>query len=484
MTKRLTWPALLLTICTAAVAQTRQAPNTATVIQAPQDPNTATVIQARQVPNSATVAQTRQAPKTAAVAVPAAEGQTPVTRPATRLTLDQCYHLAETNYPLTKQRDLIASTRDYNIANIAKGIYPQLDVNGTATYQSDVTKISLPAINGFNLNIPTVPKNQFKVYGEVSQTLTGFGINKQRREISRTDADLQEQNLSTDLYQLKDRIDQLYFGALLIDGQIEQNQLAAKDIQTGIAKVQASIRNGTDFVSSLNKLKAQLLKTEQHTVELLASREAYTDMLGLFIDQPVDSTTVLEKPEPPAGTDSISRPELKAYDLQVKQYAENLRLTRLNLYPQLSAFFQGGIGQPNPVNFLSTSISPYYLTGLRLTWTIGGSYTYKRDRLINQNNQEMVKAQRSTFLFNTQQTMHQENADIRKYKKLITSDEEIVRLRDSVRTTSAVQLENGVISANDYLLDIDAAAQARQDRVVHEIQLLMAQYNYKTTSGN
>jgi outer membrane protein TolC len=226
------------------------------------------------------------------------------------------------------------------------------------------------------------------------------------------------------------------------------------------------------------------LQTEQHTIELKASREAYTDMLGLFINRPVDSTTQLERPEPPGNIDSIQRPELKAYDLQIQQYAENLRLTRLNLYPQLNAFFQGGMGQPNPMNLLSTNLSPYYFTGLRLTWTIGGAYTYKKDRLISLNNQEMVRTQRSTFLFNTEQTMHQENADIRKYRKLIETDDDIVNLRESVSKTSAVQLQNGVISANDFLLDVNAATQARQDRVVHEIQLLMTQYNYKTTSGN
>jgi outer membrane protein TolC len=207
-------------------------------------------------------------------------------------------------------------------------------------------------------------------------------------------------------------------------------------------------------------------------------------MLSLFINQPVDSTTALERPEPPQNTDSVNRPELKGYDLQIRQYAESLRLTRLNLYPQLSAFFQGGMGQPNPMNLLSTNLSPYYFTGLRLTWTIGGAYTYKKDRLISLNNQEIVKAQRSTFLFNTEQTMHQENADIRKYRKLIETDDDIVNLRESVSKTSAVQLQNGVISANDFLLDVNAANQARQDRVVHGIQLLMTQYNYKTTSGN
>ncbi|HEY4110914.1 TolC family protein [Puia sp.] len=412
-----------------------------------------------------------------------------------RLTLEECYRLGEANYPLTRQRALIERTREYTLANLAKGVYPQLAVSGLATYQSDVTKIDIPPVAGMNINIPTVPKDQYKLYGEVSQTLTDFGINKQRRVISRNDAELQEANLSADLYALKDRINQLFFGALLVDGQIEQNELAAKDIGTGIKNVEAAVKNGTDFNSSLNKLRAELLTTEQHSVELRATRSAYTDMLGLFIDRSIDTSIVLVKPEEPASaggasavgqplTDSIRRPELTAYDLQLQGYAEQLKLTKRNLYPSVSAFFQGGVGQPNPVNFLSTSISGYYLTGLRLTWTIGNSYTYKKDKLISQNNQEMVRNQRNTFLFNTRQTMHQENADIRKYRELIRTDDAIVELRESVDKSSAAQLENGVLSANDYLLDVNAASQARQQRVVHAIQLLQAQYNYRTTSGN
>src|ERR1700744_3925276 len=149
-----------------------------------------------------------------------------------QLTLDECYHLAEPNYPLTRQRALIEQARDYTIANIAKGVYPQLNVNGQATYQSATTSLSLPPSLGIPINI-TLPKDQYNLHGEISQTLTGFGINKQQREISRTDAELQEENVNTDLYALKDRVNQLYFGALLIDGQLEQNDLAAKDIQTG-----------------------------------------------------------------------------------------------------------------------------------------------------------------------------------------------------------------------------------------------------------
>src|SRR4051812_5952395 len=160
-------------------------------------------------------------------------------QPPQALTLEQCHQLAEANYPLTHQRALIEKTKEYTLDNIRKGIYPQFAVNGTATYQSDVTKISLPP--GLNFNIPAVSKDQYKLYGEVSQTLTDFGINKQKRTISATDAQLQEEDLNTELYKLKDRINQLFFGILLVDGQLRQNALSAADINTGIAKIQAAI---------------------------------------------------------------------------------------------------------------------------------------------------------------------------------------------------------------------------------------------------
>ncbi len=400
------------------------------------------------------------------------------------LTLEQCYQLAESNYPLTRQRALIDKTKEYTLDNIRKSIYPQFAISGSATYQSDVTKISIPPTPGLNFSIPTVSKDQYKLYGEVSQTLTDFGINRQRRSISATDAAIQQENLNTELYKLKDRINQLFFGILLIDGQIKLNDLTARDIETGISKVQAAIHNGTDFKSNLNKLKAELLTNGQHAIDLKATRKAYTDMLALFLNTAVDDSTNFITPTPPALIDSINRPELKTFDLQSKAYVEKQNLTRISNYPQLNAFFQGGLGKPNPVNFLSTQISGYYLTGIRLSWNFGGLYTYHKDKLISQNNQEMVQAQRNTFLFNTSMTLRQQNADIMRYQQLIRSDNDIVDLRDSVKQTSAVQLQNGVITANDYLLDINAEAQARQDRNLHEIQLLLSQYNHKTTAGN
>ncbi len=402
------------------------------------------------------------------------------------LKIEDCYRLAEKNYPQTRERDLIRSTRDYTVGNLIKGVIPQLSVRGSATYQSAVTSIDIPKIAGspfagYNL---TIPKDQYLLDGEVSQTLTDFGINKAKRKVSTADAEVQEENLNTQLYQLRSRINDLYFGVLLVDGQLAQNELSIQDIQTGIRSMQAAVDYGTSFRSNLEKLQADLLSTQQRSIELRATRRAYTDMLSLFLNEEVTDSTQFTIPEAPALIDSVNRPELKYYDAQIHSYSEQRRLNRLNTYPQLNAFFQGGIGQPSPVNMLSTQLSPYYLTGLRLTWNFGALYTIKKDQLINKNNQDMTHAERSTFLFNTDLTLRQESADVRKYEAMIQSDDEIISLRASIKTASTAQLKNGVLSANDYLLDIHAEALARQDKVVHQIQLLMSQYEHKTTSGN
>ena len=96
----------------------------------------------------------------------------------------------------------------------------------------------------------------------------------------------------------------------------------------------------------------------------------------------------------------------------------------------------------------------------------------------------MNDVQKETFLFNTNFTLKQQNTEVSKLHELLNSDDEIVELRTSVKNAANVQLENGAISVNDFLKEINSEDQARQDRLLHEIQLLNAFYNYQNTSGN
>jgi len=412
----------------------------------------------------------------AGIFVPTAKAQSPA------ITIGQCYRLARANYPLIKQQDLITKTREYSVSNAAKGYLPAFSVNGTANYQSAVTTLpfTIP-IKGFSL--PQYSKEQYKIYGELDQTVYDGGVIRNQKQTAQANEAIQQQNIEVELYALYDRVNQLFFGTLLIDEQLRQNDLLKQDVQNGIDKTKALVANGTAFRSSVDELQAQLLQTDQARIELTSARKAYLDMLGLFINTPLDDNTKLEKPAAPLITDAITRPELLAYDYQKKTYDLQYKLLKTQLVPKLGLFMQGGYGRPG-LNFLDNNFAWYYEGGLRLSWNLGALYTLKNQRQLMNIGQKTLDIQKETFLFNTSLTQKQQNAQISKYQDLVKTDDEIIRIRQSVKTAASAQLENGVLSAHDYITEVNAEDQARQNRILHEMQLLQEQYSYQNTIGN
>jgi len=401
-------------------------------------------------------------------------------QPLMQLTLNDCYTLATKNYPLVKQQELIAKTVSYSIENLHKGYLPQLNVVGQATYQSAVTEIpiKLPGVS-----IPTLSKDQYRVYGEVNQLLYDGGLIEQQKQLQKANEKIEQQKLETELYGLKERINQLYFGVLLIDEQLKQSRLLIKDIQLGLNKVQAAIDYGTALKSNADILKADLLKNNQRTIELKAGRLAYTTMLSVFIGKTIGEQTILIKPAPVKPSATINRPELLVYNEQSKTLDIQNMLLKIKTLPKVGLFLQTGIGRP-ALNMLINNLECYYIGGIRLNWSPSAFYTLKKDRALADISRRNIDVQKETFLFNTNLLVQQQCAEIGKYQQLLASDDEIIALRIKVKNTSLAQLENGVINANDYLREVNAEDQARQTKILHEIQLLMSQYNQQTTTGN
>lgn len=397
------------------------------------------------------------------------------------LTIREAYQLARKNYPMIRQQGLIEKTRDYSVSNAAKGYLPQLTVLGQATYQSAVTEFKLPvSIPG--VEFPTINKDQYKVYGEVNQTIYDGGNVRTQVRSHEANAQVETQKLEVELYKLNERVNQLFFGILMLDEQLKQNDLLKKDINLGIRKVQALIDNGTAFKSNANTLKAELLKADQRTIDLNASRKAYLEMLGVLTAQPLGDSAVLERPVKLVAGSDINRPELKLYDAQNRSLDVQSQLLDVRNRPKLNFFFQGGYGRP-ALNILSNGFDPYYITGVRLNWSLSGLYTIKKDRELIRNNRDAIQLQKETFLFNTNLTAKQQNAELDRFSQLLTTDDEIITLRESIKTTAAAQLENGVINTNDFLREVNAEDQARLNKILHGIQLLMSQYSLDNTLG-
>ena len=397
------------------------------------------------------------------------------------LAIREAYQLARKNYPMIRQQGLIEKTRDYSVSNAAKGYLPQFTVLGQATYQSAVTEFNLPvSIPG--VEFPSISKDQYKVYGELNQTIYDGGNVRTQVRSHEANAQVEAQKLEVELYKLNERVNQLFFGILMLDEQLKQNDLLKKDINLGIRKVQALIDNGTAFKSNANTLKAELLKADQRTIDLNASRKAYLEMLGVLTAQPLGDSSALERPVNLMAASDVNRPELKLYDAQNRSLDVQSQLLDVRNRPKLNFFFQGGYGRP-ALNILSNGFDPYYITGVRLNWSLSGLYTIKKDRELIRNSRDAIQLQKETFLFNTNLAAKQQNAELDRFRQLLTTDDEIITLRESIKTTAAAQLENGVINTNDFLREVNAEDQARLNKILHGIQLLMSQYSLDNTLG-
>jgi len=397
-----------------------------------------------------------------------------------KLTIEEAYQLAKINYPLIKQQDLIKKTGMYTVENASKGYLPALSFNGQATYQSDVT--ALPFKSSPGIIVPHYSKDQYKLYGEVDQLIYDGGVISNQKQTAEANEIIQQQNLSVQLYALNDRINQLFFGAILLGEQVKQNELLKVDVQNGIDQEQALVDNGTAYRSSVDELKARYLQADQTRVELMATRKAYMDMLALFINRPMHENVSLEEPAVLQLTDSIFRPELLYYDYQKRTYDLQDQLLKAQLRPRFSFFFQGGYARPG-LNLLSNDFAWYYIGGARLSWNLGSLYTLKNSRSINGMNKQSLEIQKQTFIFNTRITQKQEQTDIDKYIELLKKDDEIISLRESVKKAASVQLANGVLSARDYISDVNAEDQAKQSRILHMVELLQTMYNYRILTG-
>jgi outer membrane protein TolC len=214
-----------------------------------------------------------------------------------------------------------------------------------------------------------------------------------------------------------------------------------------------------------------------------ATKKAYLDMLKLFMGLEQDTDLALEKPVAPSLEEKISRPELQAFELQKKIYDLRANLLKDKIKPRVSFFVQGGYGRPG-LNFLSNDFEWYYIGGLRFSWDFGSLYSLKNNLHLLDVNRNSLETQKEVFLFNTKISQLQQNESVQKFDSLIQKDNSIIELRSSVKKAAFAQLENGVLSAHDYINQVIAEDQARQNKIIHEVQLLQAQYSYQNITGN
>jgi outer membrane protein TolC len=396
------------------------------------------------------------------------------------LSIEACYDLARKNYPLIKQKELLVKSMEFTIANAHSGYLPQVGIYAQATYQSDVTRLPGPAVL-----VEPLSKDQYKVYGEINQNIYDGGVIKNQTAVQQASTLLEQQKLEVELYKIKDRINQLFFGVLLMEAQLTQVQLLKEDLTLSLSKTESAIRNGTAFKTNADILRAEQLKSDQRSIEMKATRKGYLDMLGYFTNQMLLENTVLEKPTvlEEIVDPAIKRPELTLYQFQRELLSAQYKANTTRNAPRLGFFVQGGYGRP-ALNVLKNEFDTYYLGGFRMNWILSGFYNSRRDRELLDVNSQIVNSQSDLFLFNTTINIKQQSQEVTKLRELMAVDNQLIALRSKIKDTARSQHENGVISTSDFLRELNAEDAAKQNLLLHEVQLMLAHYNYQTTTGN
>ena len=404
-----------------------------------------------------------------------------------QITLERCVTLAQENYPLIKKYDLITRTQEIDLSDINKNWLPQIGVYGQGTLQNGVPSfpdVLSDMINRTGVDILGLGKLQYKVGVDLSQTIWDGGASKSRREIARADNAEHQAALDVQLYAIRERVEGLFFGVLLVEEQIKQTQAVLTLLQSNLDRMRAMKANGTAMQSDVDMVEAQYLSASQQLTQAQSLSQSYRRMLGIFTGMDMTGQQ-LEKPEAKMPDNLMAnRPELALFDAQAMANAVQYDAIKSSLMPRMSLFAQAYYGYPGFDYFksmMNRDLSFNVLAGVKVSWSIGSFYTRKNNVRRLQVADENIVADRDVFLFNTSLQTQSQTAHIRELEAIMKEDARIVGLRANVRRAAESQLENGVIDATALLTKITDENQARLTASYHEIQFIQSIYQLKYT---
>ena len=402
-------------------------------------------------------------------------------------TLDECQRAAEKHYPIIKRYDLIAKTTDLTVKNIQKGWLPQVTAAAQATYQSAVAAWPDHLQSMFQqvgLKMKGLRKDQYKLSIDVQQPIYDGGAISGQRKIASQEGKVQEAENEVNLYQVRRRVNELYFSLLLLDEQIKLNDDVKALLQSSEQKLSAMVKGGTAATSDYENVRAERLSAEQANESLKAQKEMLSRILSVFCGIEVNH---LQKPQALDATVSANtRPEMRLFDNQLRLSEVQEKVLDARLKPHLGLFAQGFYGYPGLNMFEDMMQHKWSLNGLvgvKLSWNIGALYTHKNDKARLRLQREQIENAREVFLFNNSIDEIQQKENINRYRKMMQNDDEIIDLRTHIRKAAESKLAHGIIDVNSLLREINNENAAKAQQAIHEIDMLKEMYNLKFTNN-
>lgn len=392
------------------------------------------------------------------------------------LSLNEARSMARDNYPAIRQYRMIEQSRDFTLDNVMKGWLPQVSISAGAYGFTDILKSDKKMeqvgmdMNNFMANASVMIKQSVYDGGQIAA----------RKKVVWAESQVQKQQLDVSMYAINEQVDQLFFGILLLDEQLKQNALLQKDLATSEQTIRSMMIGGIANQTDLDAILVERLKAEQQNESLLASRQSYLRMLGVFVGKDLAAAAeTLEKPAQGYVRANVNRPELKYYASQNLLLDAQRKQLNTQLRPTVGIFGMGMV-HSKMSDMLNNGMM---VAGVSVSWNIGALYTRKNDIRKIEVQRQINDSQREVFLFNNRLQNEEANRAIASLKRQIEKDEEIVRLRENIRGKSDRKVELGTKSVNELVSDINAVSLARAQKAMHEIQLLKEIYRQKNINN-
>lgn len=399
-----------------------------------------------------------------------------------QISLDEAIKSAEKNYPQIVQYGISDLSAEYKISAINSTYLPQISLSAKASYQSDVTQIPV-SIPGFPIS--AMDKDQYAAQLQIDQIIWDGGAGRAGKSVAKADNLAEKKKIESDIYLVRERVIQVFFGILLIDENLKLINITRSDLERVAEKVHSLKLSGMATESDVNLVKVEILNLSQKESELIGNRKAFVKMLSLLMGKELDydeSLLVPSKVIVPQNSFN-SRPEIDAFNSMVESTRQKKELVDARNNPRIGLYIQGGYGKPG-LNMLKNEFDPFLTGGIRLSWNFGGLYTRKSDLSQLELQEKIILSNKELFLFNLNLKTSQQFENLVKLEDITNKDQDIILLRESIRSSAEAKLKNGTITVNDLLGEILKLDLAKRNASVHNMEYLSALYEYKFSLNN
>ena len=401
---------------------------------------------------------------------------------AQTVSVEECFERARENYPLIRQKSLAEGAAKYEIDNLSKAWLPQLSANAQATVQSDV--VSIPIQMPAMAEIPKISKDQYKAYIDLVQTLWDGGHSAAMKAVFAKAGEVEAQAVEVEMYPLREQVANLYFGVLMLEEQVKLTGLLCENLETSLKVAEMLQKNGVATESDGDMLRVEILNAQQRIAESRSAQGACLAMLSALVGVDIKVEMMRKPPAEIAvnrdknASPLALRPENALFEKQNALIEARENLIKSKNMPRFNLFAQGGYGKPG-LNMLANRFELYGIGGVRLLWNFGNLYTRSNERRMLDIDREKLRNREETLIFNVNRQLLQTEKEIEAFDGLLKRDDEIIELRESLRRASEKKYNNGILTVNDLVKDVNAENIARQNKIMHQIQYIISVYKHK-----